>query len=84
MSSYPGGDPADGITFMGTTDRGPNQGCKDIKDGAAAVSGGSCTAADPSDCNGYGRAYYGVDTYRNQTMAQASAGNLGQGFAVPR
>lgn len=54
------------------------QGCKDFKDNKAAISG-SCSSGDPSGCNDWGKAYYGVDKYKGLSMNQSSADNLGQG-----
>ncbi len=68
----------DGLLFLGTTDRGPNQGCKDFKDNKAAVNG-TCTSGNPSGCNDWGRAYYGLDKYKTLSMNQTSADNQGQG-----
>jgi hypothetical protein len=71
------------LTFLGTTDRGPNQGCKDLKDERAAISGGTCTSTNATGCNDWGRAYYGLDTYKERAMNTTSADTLGQGFPVP-
>lgn len=54
------------------------QGCKDFKDNKAAVNG-TCTSGNPSGCNDWGRAYYGLDKYKGLSMNQTSADNQGQG-----
>ncbi len=59
--------PSGPLTFIGTTDRGPNHACPDFADNAGD-SEGTCQAGDTSGCNDWGKALFGVHQFGGNSV----------------